>query len=369
LDGAAIGTASGPGNLQLRRGVTILDKKRFDVLVGGSATATPGQNSFPTKTHVFTYLDAGAPANPTYSVWGLANNAFASAEVKILVINNPPTIPASTNPSSPGPSGTVALAAAQTTIQTQPTNLPAGNNVIVAAVQLYEYAGRFNDTIAAGNLRITRTGGATLTSNQFVIDFDAGAPPEWVTSDKGFLLVAQDVGAPANATYNVTAQASAAAGIYGQANMVVMQGIPSAYIDGASIPVTAAATTLATLNTTYPQLRSGSDNLALVSTQYSRTDANPTARFVNPPVTGENLLFGGAVQASNAFQTEICSTVASSGTFCTEFSAGLLWQQNTSTSSPSFLLRSQANNTGINADAKILGLHMEPVADLVEIYP
>src|ERR1035437_2664966 len=102
LDGANIGTASGPGNLQLRRNGATIDRKRFDVLVGGSTTAQPGVGgSFPTKTQVFASLDAGAPANPTYSVWGLANNAFASAEVKILVINNPPTIPGSTNPSSP----------------------------------------------------------------------------------------------------------------------------------------------------------------------------------------------------------------------------------------------------------------------------
>ena len=366
-DGATMAIASGPGNLRLQRNGATIDRKRFDVLVGGSTTAQPGVNgSFPTKTHVFAYLDAGAPANPTYSVWGLANNAFATAEVKILVINNPPTIPGSTNPSSPGASGTVLLTAAQTTIQTHTTNLPAGNNVIIAAVQLYQYVGVQTPIIAAGNLRITRTApAATLTSNQFDIDFDAGGCcPEWVASDKGFLLVAQDVGAPANATYNVTAQASAANSIYGQANMVVMQGIPNAYIDGASTPVTAAATTLATLNTTYPGLRSGSDNLALVSTQYNNTNA--AVRFVDPPVTGENLLFGGVVQASNAFQTEMCGSASA---YCNEFSAGLLWQQNASASSPSFVLQSSANNTGINADAKILGLHLEPVVDLVEVYP
>ena len=82
LDGATIATASGPGNFQLLRNGTVIDRKRFDVLVGGPTSTLPCVNgagtqtgAFPTKTHVFVYLDSGAPESRYTNTWVLVGKA------------------------------------------------------------------------------------------------------------------------------------------------------------------------------------------------------------------------------------------------------------------------------------------------------
>ncbi|MBI5026528.1 MAG: hypothetical protein HZC12_07365, partial [Nitrospirae bacterium] len=207
------------GNLRLRRGGTTLASNQSLIRVGGGAA--PSATNFPQETQFLLYRDVGVGPYPTYDVTAIASGAGISGEVKMIVINNAP----SSSFQDGGNVGIVTVAAG-TTILTHNSTVPAGNNVIIAAVQLDNTAGATR-TISAGNLELRR-GVTTLSENQFAINL---ARSGRVNRGTGVLLIARDAGAPANPTYTIWGRATGGGGIMGEAKIIVLNGLLSAFLD------------------------------------------------------------------------------------------------------------------------------------------
>jgi hypothetical protein len=247
--------------------------------------------------------------------------------------------------------------------------VPAGDNIVIAAVQWDNINGA-NRSIAIGALRLNR-GATILAQNQFLITMSRAAR---VNGNGGMLLVARDPGAPASPTYTVSAAASNNNSLQMEAKLVVISGLGSAFFptspaaSGGSVALNAAPKSLGILNTALPALSPGAANLAIAATQY---DTGNTARSV--AAGGEDLVFGGIARSSNTFAMSLCAT--GTGQECSDFAAGLMWRQDLNPNpgpNPSYDVQVTPNSTAannLNGETKILGIHLRPVSDLVEIFP
>jgi hypothetical protein len=331
------------GNLRLRRGATVLASNQDLIRVDG--TTSPGNNDFPQETQYLLYRDAGSAANPSYNVFtNGASSANATAEVKLLVINV-------TRSSSFQDGASVGIGAAATTLITHASGLPAGDNIVIAAVRLDNTANGVR-SIAANALTLSR--GAALATNTYPIDL---ARANRANRGTGFLLLGRDPGAPANSVYTVTATAGNT-GINGEVKIIVINGLLSARTAGAAA-VGAAATTMANLVTTLP----AGENVVIVSSQYD----NSAGGQRNIAQGAERIVFGGVSQSSNPYEINLCTNGTGE---CDDFTSGLIWHQAGADSNPSYLVDAAANNTGINGSSQILVMHVNipPTLDWQEIY-
>ena len=111
----------------------------------------------------------------------------------------------------------VAIGTSATTLAQLDTTFAAGNNFVIAAVQLNSTV---SSSISAGNLLLQRVGGPTLMSNQYEINYTSSLPH----SQRWYVLTGIDTGAGASVSYAVTATANAT-GINGEAKIVAIEGV------------------------------------------------------------------------------------------------------------------------------------------------
>ncbi len=329
------------GNLKLLNGAVLLTSNPSQIQVGGGAA--PSATVFPQETQFLLYKDAGALANSTYNVTALASAAGVSAEVKMIVFN-------SVSPSSFQDGVNVVIGTTETTILTHNSNVPAGDNVIIAAIQL-DNANNPNSARVItggtpGNLKLKKNA-TVLASNQFGINL---APPNRVNRGTGILLMARDQGAAANPTYTVTGLAGSA-GINGAVKIIVLNGLQSAsnVIGGnssGSVALGVAETVIGSLNTSLP----AGDNVIIAANQYN----NSAAAQRNILATNERIVVG-VLQVSSQFDMNLCT----SGTpECDDFASGLLWLHAGASPNTTYDVRALASAAGINAETKIMVIHL-----------
>jgi Tfp pilus assembly protein PilX len=327
------------GNLQLRSGATVLAQNRNLIRVVGTTTPGGANNNFPQETQFFLYRDTGATANPTYGVVAQATqNNRISAAVKMVVFNNV------SNAYFSDPNVRLTNAANGAVLATHATGLPAGDTVILAAVELDNtVAGTRTVTGGApGNLKLRKgTGtGATLVSNLVTIGLENTNNANRGT---GYLLIARDTTGAANQTYSVTGQASNNNSIWGAVRMLVLQGQPFANLSTGQVNITNAVTTWGSMATTFP----AGDNIVLSSTQYY--NANAAARSVLI-----DRLINGITLSSN-----VVPIYLGGGTQQDDYATGLLLFEPNALANPTYNWQSQANTaTDIQADTEMIGIHL-----------
>jgi len=339
-----------PGNLKLKKGAAVLTSNVELIRVG--LPGAPSNNEFPQETQFLVYKDTGAAANPTYTVTALASAAGVQGEVKIVVINKAPNSSFQSGPD-------VAISTGvNTTLLTHASTVPAGDNVVIAAVELDKSSGGPSESIAAGNLSLVK-GATTLASNQFAMNF---RNPTKANRGTGFLLLAQDLGAAANPTYSITCLETGKQ-LNGAAQVIVLNGLSSAFVDSGSVAISnVALTTIGSLNTAFP----AGESVAIASDQF----VNTAAGQVNI-VAGNELLVpvGTAPNAVSQFDLNLCGGVVE----CMDFPSGLLLRITTGALNQTFRTQAQASAAGINGESKILAISMIgqglQVVDWREVFP
>jgi hypothetical protein len=305
------------------------------------------------KTEFLLYKDVGAPANPTYDVTALASIAGISGEVKMLVISG------AANSSFQDQAGTVAVGTTETPILTQAATLPAGDNLVLAAVQLINTTGS-RPTIASGNLKLKK-GASILASNQFIIALGKVAKG---AADDGFLLLYKDVGSSANPTYTITGQADLT-GDGAEVKILVINGLTSAFLPTTgSIAIGTTMTTIGTLATTFP----ASEQVVISTDQFNNTNGMQR----NIVAGNEKLVIVGAGSPSsqNQFTINICG----SDTECTDYAGGQLLRVPSGGANPSFRTQAQASAPRINGESKMIAISLGgqtsfQLVDWREVFP
>jgi len=321
------------GDLRLKKGAVVLASNQSLIRVGGGAA--PSGTVFPRETQFLLYKDAGAGANPIYDVTALASGAGVSAEVKMAVLNSVPA-------SSFQDGGSVAVGTTETTILSHASTVLAGNNVILAAIQLDNTAGGTR-SYNPGNLRLKK-GAAVLASNEFTINLDR---QNQVNRGTGVLLMARDPGAAANPTYAVTGIATNT-NSDAEAKIIVLNGLSNAFFDSTSVAVGTTESVMGSLPTTFP----AGENVIIANSQYD----NSAGAQRNIVAGNERISFGGAPEASNQFDIMLCTT----GTVeCDDFTSGLLSLHTGAPANPTYDVRALASAAGINAETKIMAIHID----------
>lgn len=346
------------GNFQLRKGAAILAQNQNLIRVVG--TTVPVANNFPQETQFLLYRDNGAAAYPTYDVVAQASaNNRISAKVKMVVFNNVPNSYFFDEPAN------VALLTTGTgaSLSSRATGLPAGDNIILAAVQLYNNAGA-NRTIfgaittgGAGYLSLRRGGvnGTVLASNQLDIGLERNGNANEST---GVLLIARDAGVAANQTYTVAGRASGNTEL-GEVKMLVFNGVPSAFLSTGRInPVPTVVTTLGNLATTFP----AGHNIIIAGTQYWNADAGNNRNIVT------DQLVNGALTSANV--TPIYLDISNQ---VDDYTTGLLLHHTGATANATYSWQSQASGANVQADTDMVAIHLDinsiPLFGWREVFP
>lgn len=355
------------GNLQLRRTsplpVATLTQNPYTIRVGqGAGGANPGDNDFFNETQLLVFRDVGAPANAVYDVIAGGSNANTSAEVKMIVLGPVPNL---VSAYGTGNNGNATLGSGfDDPILTFATGLPAGENVIIAAVHLDNVDNGARRSINAGNLKLKRgAGGATLASNQFAINL---ARSGRVNHGTGFLLIARDPAGGGNQTYEVTGNASNNNSINADVKMLVINGLTSASQDTGSVTLGNIETVVANLNTAF----AAGENVVIAATQYENS-AGGAGTPRNIAVGSERIITGGTIQTSNPLAMTFCAGT----TECNDLAAGLLWRHPSAGVNPAYDVRALADVTNsIRAEAKIVAIRLGRVGggsivDRKEVFP
>ena len=224
------------------------------------------------------------------------------------------------------------------------TTLPAGNNIVVAAVQ-FDNTAAPAVTITAGNLELRRGTGTTdplLSETQFDYSIDATGS----TNDGNFaVLTGRDPGAPACPTYAILATGSAA-GVNAEVKFIVVNGATaSSFQDGNSVAIGTAETTLLSHASTV----GAGDNVVITVVQLDRTSAGGTQT-----IAGGNfkLKRGASVLATNEFGVSLKNGVGEDLMFVV-----LIARDAGAPASPTYDVTAVHSATGVNGEAKILVLN------------
>lgn len=341
------------GNLRLMKGAGLLTSNELEIRFGGGA---PDQNNFRQETIFLLYKDVGAAANAVYTVTALAgvNSAETAGEVKMAAVSSL----AAPLSSYQDQIGTVALGTvADTTILNHVTTLPAGDNLVLAAVQLWNISAP-NRTIAAGNLKLKRNG-VTMASNQFPIALANNAGPK-MNPGAGFLLLYRDVAAPANPSYSVTGLASGA-GMSAEVKILVINGVQGDFQDTGQVTINPAMTPIGMLAPGFPS----GENIVIAANQFDNAAAGTRAIAAG----NQRLTQNGVDVSQSAFWMEVCNVSPE----CTDFASGLLYRTVNAPAAATYQTRAQAFVAGdILGESKILGIHFPTVSQAIdwrEIYP
>jgi len=332
-----------PGNLKLKRGASVLSSNEFVCRVGGT---TPDSTHFPSNYCYLLFKDVGAPSSPAYEVTALAGGSGMNGEAKILALQG------LTGSFQDG--GSVAIGTSETTVLSHVTSLASADNLIIAAVQVFDTnnGGAADRWIVPGNLRLKR-GASVLSSNEYTYDLMKTGSAK---ASQGILLLARDVGAPANPTYTVTALSSNGAGVNGEAKIMVISAggtVQHALTDGTSVAIGTSETTFGTVSTSF----AAGENVVIASNEYRNTAAGQ----VNLAAANSRIVQGGTSRVNNEFEIRLDSINASQAGNMDE---GLLWRQYAGPASPSYDSRALASATGIQGETKIAAIHIRDGTDI-----
>jgi hypothetical protein len=226
------------------------------------------------------------------------------------------------------------------------TSLPAGDNLIIA---IFQFNATSATNINADNLRIVR-GTTVLASNQYQIRAGGGTGKERVS----MMLLANDTGAPANAIYNLTAQADVA-GSMGEGKIAVISGVPWSYQNGTSV---ALSTTPARVLSHRSDVAAG--NNAIIAVVQIDNDATETRNIAPGRL---NLTRDGTVLASNGINIAIERDDGVTRDM------GILFVANDTDApaNPEYNITATADGTNMNAKAWIMVINdvLAPVADSI----
>lgn len=322
-----------PRNLRLRNTANkILSNNTYGLRVGG---ATDGKQ---TVSMMLLAADYGAPANAVYNLTAQASAANSNGEAKMAVING-------VNFSYQDVDN-VAISNTQTRLVSHQSGVPAGDNIVIVAVQV-ENSAAATRTIAAGALNLTRQGlGGTLASNGFAMSFETTGNP---IKDMGILFVANDTNAPANPIYNVTATASNTASLNASVQIIVISGIRNTAYDSSTVAVAASTTMVGLTNTTW----AAGKNLVLGAMEFSNT-VNAVRGMNAQAITLNNFT---TVQANNQMEFHVG---AANGAFLYR-TYGLMWLDSTAAANTKYNMTAIATNTGINSDGEMVALRLTSV--------
>ncbi len=361
------------GLLRLLRNGVAIESNRYTVRVGGAAGSATVR---PEKTYFFVFKDSSAPANPAYSITAQGSAVGVNAEAKMLVINGPAgSTSFSYFASGPG----VAFTNVTTSLLSAPlatTGVRAENFVLaIAAVHVENAVGA-----AARNLPVT-TGlvlrrnpapGTTLGSNQYVIGFGAGLAANTAT-DYSVLLSALDTTPGVNPTYDVAALGSAAtAGFNGTVDLLLIRGVGSVFFDSASVTPVAIppgtvlgsqVTTTGATNGAFPWLVTGAANLVIAGINYSKTAG---AAVSTTAIGEEEIIYNGVRQTSNTFASTLCTSATAP---CNHFESALLWRQAIAPATPTFSVQTSASAATTAAETKLVVINLDPIGDVLEVFP
>ncbi len=317
--------------------------------VGGGATA--GANSFPQETQFLMGKHAGALATATYDVTVTSpSNTNTFARVQILAISGIASANASVAP------GILTAIGTSATLLATSGAITAGNNIIIAQVQLDGSSGQLRNIT---NLSVQK-GGTPIIGSAFTITLDKTGN---VNQGTGALLMAIDPNAVAGQTYTVSALASGG-GTKGSALILVFNGFNAAVQSAnppTSMPIGTTASPLVTVATSFP----AGENVVLAAIQYQNT----SGASVNIGVGAETITVNGAaVSSANAYTWNLCSGTAE----CDDFYSGLLWRQSAGTASPTFGVSSSTLSGNMSGAANLLAISLSGGVrriNTIEVYP
>jgi hypothetical protein len=354
------------GNLRLRRSGALLASNQFTIRLGGAAP--PSTTSFSRASMFLLHRQINVPANPVYTVNARTTGAgTTTGEAKLLVLNTP-TAGNSAFTDGAAVNSIATTAAGSNLINNVAFTVPAGDRLVIVAVQLYNNNAAVNQnrSIAAGALTLRKGpgNGPVLASNQFAIDLSVSGAAHPGAS---LLLLARDPSGVVNQRYSVNAVATGGTNLQGEAKVIVVavNGISAAVFDGGSVPVLNADTVVGSLPTT---LAAG-QHAVIAATQF----VNSANGVRNIPIGRERIVSGALPTTVSEFNAGLCpsATIIPANTICDDFTSGLLWQNNAGTANPTFEVHAQADNLGINAETKIMAIGMNNgvnVIDWLEVF-
>jgi Tfp pilus assembly protein PilX len=355
-------TTIAAGNLRLVRNFasanTTLDSNAFPVLAG---TNTISATDRPHKSFFFVFRDANRATGDTYSVGVQGDNTNTFGEVKMLIINNAPR----SLDAAGGIVDPISKSAAGTFVPIAP-GFPKGDNLVLAFVHVdaTNPGAAGDDDIAAGQLQLYRTSApaGTLSSNMYTNYYRRDGTTT-TNQEYSALLVALDSDAASAAAYEIRGR-STSAKLRGNSRILVIQGVGAAFQSGTDKNLAAGANTLTTLATAFPALAAGGSNLVIAPAQYSN-QVDAATRNVNAGT--EAIVYNGINRATNEFQYSLCTLDFNQ---CKHFPSAELWNQTAAPGSPNFsVVATPSSGATIHGESDILAIHLNPIADRVEIFP
>jgi hypothetical protein len=355
------------GNLRLRRSGALLSSNQFTIRLGGAAPPPPSTTTFARASMFLLHRQINVPANPVYTVNArTTGGGTTTGEAKLLVLNTPTA--GNSDFRDLGAFNIATTPAGTNLINNVAFAVPAGDRLVIAAVQLYNNNAAVNQnrSIAAGALTLRKGpgNGPILASNQFAIDLSRSGDAHPGAS---LLLLARDPNGVVNQRYSVNAVATGGTNLQGEAKVIVLavSGISAAVFDGGSVPVLNADTVVGSLPTTFAV----GQHAVIAATQFINT-ANGVR---NIPIGRERVVSGVLPTTVNEFNAGLCASavIVPANAICDDFTSGLLWRNNAGTANPTFEVHAQADNLGINAETKIMAIGMNngvSVIDWLEVF-
>ncbi len=325
-DGGAENIPAG-GLILLRNDGTALSSNQYAIQV---STANLNNNYF------LIGLDSGAGANVGYNVTGYSSATAVNTEAKITAISGLSYVNFSD-------SGSVAFSAAtETEITTLPTEFSAGGNVIIASVQIDN--GAAIQQITADSIKIKNGSGATLSSNEFEINFSSAAP----TDKQSIVILAYEENAPANAVYNVSIIGPQAGDA--EVKLAVFRPRGAQFLDGASVNLGNAV--LTSIGNITNNFANNSELLVIATGQIDDTDAGVETLAADTGFTLQE------IQNTVSANDLIMSAFAASPTVGSGIRHTLMWRNSTSIQGTIYNLTATASALQLRAEAKILILQL-----------
>jgi|GEM_PF-4104967 len=299
-------------------------------------TAAPTQAAY---TLISTHSGSGSDA---YNVTGLSNATYFFGESKIVAISGVTNYLLND-------SASMTIATTESVVANLNTTFPAGDNIILASIQLDN--GGTDQNITAGDIHIEDSSGTVLSSNEFRIQLGGGTPLD----TESILLIAKDSGASANENYTVTMLAGQA--LVAEAKAIVFQAPDSAFVDGGSVAIGTDPTYIANLTTTFA---ANQELVVIGAFQMEDTDAALEA-------IGATNLFLTNSGSNNSANQYIVRSLQAATTPRDGATHTLIWRDPNTAANPYFNMSVAANGAGLNGEAKILVLRMlinPPIATL-----
>ncbi|MCE9617978.1 MAG: hypothetical protein K8Q88_06430 [Nitrosarchaeum sp.] len=310
--------------VDIHDGTTVLVTNEYSLQVG---VANQGNNYLLLDKHT-------ASSNPTYNARACRSATASNGEAKIVAISG-----MSLSDFVDGAS--TAIGTTDTVLSSISTSLPAGNNIIIASIQI-DNGGTAQD-LAAGNLKIKSSNGTTITSNQYAISLGTAAN----TDIQSIVLIGYD-SSSASPMYNVTGAITNAAN--GEAKILVFQSSEAYFVDSGSTAIAASQTTIGTLNTSFA---SGTSVVVVATTAVDDSDTGTESLAAT---TGLVLQEAGVTRAANQYQL---NGYAISGAAGDGFRHSQVWASTTSSGSPQFTVKATGNATGLTGEAQIIAFKVQ----------